>query len=236
MKILKFRDKKEAIEKASTIIIDLIKKNPKAVLGLATGGTMVPLYKKIAKEYKKQNLDFSKLKTFNLDEYAGIKDPLTNRNSYHYYMDKNIFSKVNIQKRNINFPSASEPDYDKQIKRVGGLDLCLLGIGRNGHIAFNEPGSSFKSITRKVKLTDNTIKANSRFFRSTKQVPREAYTMGISTILKSKKIILLAFGNKKAKAIKKVVKEKVSKRVPASILHKHNNTTLILDSRAASLI
>lgn len=234
MRVIIFKDKKEAVEKASSIILNEAAKNPDSVLGLATGGTMIPLYKKLAKEYKKRRVDFSRLKTFNLDEYSGLKPG--DKHSYHYYMDKNFFSKVNIPKKSIHFPSsgASGSDYEKQIKKFGGLDICLLGLGRNGHIAFNEPGSSFKSCTRKVRLTDNTIKANSRFFRNAKQVPREAYTMGISTILKSKKIILLAFGNKKAEAVKQAVEGKISERVPASALRLHKNSILILDSRAAA--
>ena len=232
MKLLVFKSKKEAVRKACSEVQNLISRKPNAVLGLATGGTMVPFYKELVKLCKKGKIDLTKVTTFNLDEYAGLNH--SDKNSYHYYMNKNFFSKVGITKSKTNFPSVSGSDYDKKIKRAGGLDLCMLGIGRNGHIAFNEPGSSFKSRTRKVELTGDTIKANSRYFKTVSRVPREAYTMGIATIMNSKKIILLAFGEKKSSAIARVMKGKVSESVPASILRRHKDATLIANSRAAS--
>jgi len=232
MKLLVFKTKKEAVKKAADILCKLVGKKPDAVLGLATGGTMIPFYRELVKLYRKGKIDFSKVKTFNIDEFAGLKQ--RDRNSYHYYMNKYLFSKVNIQKSKIHFPSASGNEYDKQIKKAHGLDLCMLGIGENGHIAFNEPGSSFKSSTRKIKLTENTRQVDSRFFKSLSDVPRAAYTAGIKTILNSKKIILLAFGPKKADAIAKTVRGKISEAVPASALHKHKDASVIIDSRAAA--
>ncbi len=223
MKVIILKDKKQASSKVEKIVSDLVKKNPSAVLGLATGKTMIPLYKNLIK----QNLDFSKVKTFNLDEYVGLKT--TNRKSFHYFMNKHLFSKININKKNIHFPGANFKKYEKEIKKEK-IDLQILGIGRNGHIGFNEPGSSFKSITRKVRLTKNTTFVNKLFGMS----PKYAFTMGIKTITSSKKIILVAFGNKKADAISKALEGKINEEIPASILRKHKDVTFVLDKDAAS--
>ena len=234
MNLIVTKNKKDAIKKAAKIILDLIQKKPNAVLGLATGSTMIPLYKELIKLYNKKKIDFSKVKTFNLDEYSGIKP--SNKNSYHYYMNHNFFNKININRNHIHFPTGNGKSYDSKIKKAGGLDLCVLGIGRNGHIAFDEPGSSFKSVTRKVKLSEDTRKVNSRFFKNENQVPHFAYTMGIQTILNSKKIILLAFGNKKSDAIARAVKDKITEQIPASILRRHKYATIIIDKNAAKQI
>jgi glucosamine-6-phosphate deaminase len=231
MKLIIEKNKKAAVKKAASMIAEIIKKKPTAVLEIATGSTMIPLYRELVKMHKKGEIDFSEVSTFNLDEYADIKfnDP----ESYHYYMNKNLFDKVNIKKHNTHFPSYHGKLYEKEIEEVGGIDLGILGIGVNGHIAFNEPGSSFNSQTREVKLSENTIKTNSRLFPSIKKVPKDAYTVGIETIMKSKEIILLAFGSKKAEAILSAVKDPINEKSPASILRKHKNAIFILDKKAA---
>ncbi len=209
MKVI-IEDKKRAVEIAVLIIERLIQKKPNAVLGLATGKTMAPFYKELVSHYRKRKIDFSKIKTFNLDEY-------TKNSRFHSYMSRYFFSKVNIKKGNIHFPSSNAKAYEKEIKKSGGIDLCLLGIGENGHIAFNEPLSSFNSITREVLTSDK----------------KKAYTMGIKTIMSSRKIILLAWGKKKAASIFKSLKGKITEKVPASILRKHKDATFILDKSAA---
>ncbi len=224
-------NKREAVKKAASIISKLVKKKPNAILALATGSTMIPLYRELSSLYKKKEIDFSQVTTFNLDEYADIA--FNNSESYHYYMNKNLFDKVNIQKCNTHFPSSEGKEYEEEIKEMGGIDLSILGIGVNGHIAFNEPGSSFKSKTREVKLSEKTIKTNSKLFPSIKKVPKEAYTVGIETIMKSREIVLLAFGSKKADAIADAVKSPMTKKSPASVLRKHKNTLFILDKKAA---
>ena len=216
MKLIILKNKEDIAKKASKIIINEIKRKPALVLGLATGKTMIPLYKELVKEYKRRKVDFSKVKTFNLDEYADKKQV------YHKYMNKNLFSKVNIKKENIYFPlanGAKGAEYDTEIKKARGIDLQILGIGKNTHIGFNEPNSSFKSKTRKIKINN-----------------KEAYTAGISTIMKSKKIILLAFGKEKSEAIKKTLKNKVSEQVPASVLRKHKNVLVIVDEKAGKKV
>jgi glucosamine-6-phosphate deaminase len=208
MKLLIFKNKRGAVKRTADIISNQIKKKPNCVLGLATGKTMVPLYKELIK----RKLDFSKVKTFNLDEYTG-------KRIMHYFMDKYFFRKINIKKENIHFP-------DSKTKKITRIDLQILGIGRNGHIGFNEPGSSFNSKLRKVKLSKETKKANKIKFNY-------AYTLGIKDIMNSKKIILLAFGKGKADIIKKTLEGEITEKVPASFLRKHKNATLILEKEAA---
>lgn len=175
MKQIITKSKKEAVEKTAQIISELIKKKPEAVLQLATGSTMIPLYNELVRLYRKGEIDFSKISTFNLDEYAGLK--FNDKESYHYYMNKYLFDRVNIQKCNTHFPSSNREEYEAEIDRHGGVDLAILGIGVNDHIAFNEPGSSFDSKTREVKLSETTLKVNSRLFPKIRKVPREAYLL-----------------------------------------------------------
>ncbi|MCL5730257.1 MAG: glucosamine-6-phosphate deaminase [Candidatus Pacearchaeota archaeon] len=224
--------KEECIRKAAAAISEIIKRKPNATLGLATGSTMIPLYRELVRLYKKGEIDFSRVRTFNLDEYADLS--FNDKNSYHRYMNRNFFNKVNIKKLNVHFPASKGDEYEKEIKNSGGLDLVLLGIGTNGHIAFNEPGSSFNSRTRKIKLSDSTIKSNSRFFTSARRVPEEAYTMGIKTIMRSRKIILLAFGTKKSNAVLRAIKGPITEKIPASVLRQHKDATFILDRKAAA--
>lgn len=222
MKIIVLENKRQVSEKAAKIVSDLINKNQNSILGLATGKTMIPFYKNLTKK----KLDFSKVKTFNLDEYVGLNSG--NKKSFHYFMNKHFFNKINISKKNIHFPTSNFQKYEKEIKKEK-IDLQILGIGRNGHIGFNEPGSSVKSSTRKIKLSKETTSINRFFGRSSKY----AFTMGIKTIMSSKKIVLLAFGKEKADAISKAIEGKIISKVPASFLRKHKDVTFILDKKAA---
>ena len=227
-----------SIAAADTLIHEILNK-PDLVLALPTGKTPLKMYKLLSKSYKKKKVDFSKVTSFNLDEYYPIKK--TNKNSYSHYMDENLFNHINIKKSNINIlngetnnPRKECDNYERKIKNK--IDLAILGIGVNGHIGFNEPGSGFNSKTRLVSLTKETRKINSKFFRKIKQVPDKALTIGLGTIMSSKKIILLASGKNKAKAIKHLVQGNLDKNYPASILKKHNNLVIILDKKAASLL
>lgn len=209
-------------------------RNGNKVWGLATGSSPIDLYKSITDS----NLNCANLTSINLDEYVGLKPD--NPQSYHYFMQKHLFEQKPFKKSYV--PDGMTKDvaayckeYDQIIKN-NPIDIQLLGIGRNGHIAFNEPGTSFASTTHEVKLTENTIKANSRFFANEDEVPKSAICMGIANIMSAKKIVLLAFGAKKAKAIQKTVEGPVTEEVPASILQKHPDATLILDEAAASLL
>lgn len=231
MEIIIGKNKKESIKKAVSIISKIVKKKPKSVLGLATGNTVIPLYKELVKKYKKNEINFSKVSTFNLDEYSGLSE--NDKKSFHYFMNKYFFNHVNISKKNIHFPNSNFKKYEKMIFASGGIDLQILGIGHNGHIGFNEPGSSFNSKVRKIKLSDDTRKFNYKFFRQSKSVPKHAFTMGIKTIMNSKKIILLAFGKEKAEAIAKTIHGKITTKVPASILRKHKNVIFIIDKKAS---
>ena len=234
MKTLILKNKKEVAEKVSEMIAREIRNNPKINLGLPTGETIIPIYQCLSFLINKTKIDASKIKTFNLDEYISM--PPSDKNSYHHFMHEHLFSKINIKKENTNFPEDKKPSlYDKLIKKSGGLDLTILGIGVNGHIAFNEPGSSIKSKTRIVKLTQSTINSNSRFFKDDK-VPKKAITIGIFAILSSKKIILVATGKNKAEIIAKTLKSKPSPKIPASFLKRHKKTLVILDENAAYLL
>ena len=192
--------------------------------------------------HKEEDLDFSKIKTFNLDEYVGLGGD--NPNSYRYFMDHELFDHINIKKENTNVPDGKTKDlldfcknYDKRIEEAGGLDLQLLGIGSNGHIAFNEPDEELSVNTSIVKLTEETIKSNARFFNSMEEVPKEALSMGIGSILKAKRIILLASGKGKQEAVKKLLmSDKVSTYLPASFLLLHPDVTIIADEDAYSLM
>ena len=211
-----FQTKIQASKVAAKLIAAEIKQKPNSLLALATGKTMIPIYKELIK----LKPDFSQVKTFNLDEYV-------NSNEYHNFMNKYLFSKTNIKKSNIHFPK--NKNYDNEIKKSGGIDLCILGIGMNGHIAFNEPGTKFSTKTHITNLSEETRKVN-------KTKHKKAITVGISTILKSKKIFLIATGSSKAKAIQQTLKGKISESIPATALRKHKNTTIILDKDAAKML
>ena len=223
---------------AEVIQRDLMKK-PNLVLGLATGRTMEMVYGKLAEMYRSKNLDFSLARTFNLDEYIGI--PLENEGSYRYYMNQHLFKNVNIDLRNTHLPdgmaqdlSAEAAHYESLIKEAGGVDLQLLGIGRSGHIGFNEPLSAFFSRTREKALTPMTIQQNQGLFKTPGDMPRRAFTMGVGTILEAKKIVLLATGKEKASIIAKAVEGPVTSMISATALQLHAKTVVILDDDAAA--
>ncbi len=226
---------------AAEIVADEIKKKPDFVLGLATGSSPIGLYTKLAEKNKAGEIDFSNVKTFNLDEYYPI-DP-SNDQSYRYFMNKNLFNKVNIKLENTRVPDGTAEDTDKfcesyeaDIKAAGGVDLQVLGIGNNGHIGFNEPCDKFYKITHVVELTENTIEANSRFFESADLVPRKAITMGVGTIMNAKKIVLVANGANKAQALYGALCGDVTPHNQASVLQYHKDVTIIVDKEAASLL
>lgn len=231
MKILVTKNKEEASQKAFKLLqTDII--NGAQVLGLATGSSPLGLYQKMTNS----PVDYSNLISINLDEYVGLKS--TDPQSYHYFMEHHLFTQKPFAKSFIpdgsNLNATKVINHYNQILATYPIDTQILGIGNNGHIGFNEPGTPFDSQTHKVKLTPATINANARFFTSSKDVPTEAYTMGIGSILQAKHIILLAFGEQKADAINKMVNGKITTAVPASILQKHPNVTVILDKQAAS--
>lgn len=225
---VKIIDSAEEIAKiVSDRIISLVKEKPDCILGLATGSTPLQTYQKVIEKAKKQNVSFLKVRTFNLDEY--LDNPIKEQ-SYRYFMDENLFDKIDIKKENTHFPPFENPAaYDEEILSCGGIDLQILGIGRDGHIAFNEPGTPFDSMTHIASLDEKTIKDNSRFFESIDQVPKKAVTMGLATIMKAKEIILIATGKNKAEAIYKMT-QGLDTKTPASILNKHNNTTVYIDN------
>ncbi|MGO5066468.1 MULTISPECIES: glucosamine-6-phosphate deaminase [unclassified Clostridium] len=239
MRIIVVDNYEEMSKKAATMVASQVILKPDSVLGLATGDTPIGMYREIINIYKNQNLNFSKVKTFNLDEYYGLSKD--NNQSYYYFMMNNLFNHVNIGKDNINIPNGMMNDIEKECKeyesnivKAGGIDLQILGIGVNGHIGFNEPGESFEAETHLVNLDKKTIESNSRFFSSKDEVPTRAISMGIKTILYSKKIILLACGQNKADAIFKTIKGKITPNVPASILQLHKDVVVIVDKEAAS--
>jgi len=239
MEIIVTSDYEAMSERAPEIIAEAVRKKPDLVLGLATGDTPLGVYKMLIRQHSEYGLDFSKVKSFNLDEYLGL-DP-EHKNSYHRFMRENFFSHINIDIKNVFIPEGNTNDpekfcalYEEQITRAGGIDLQILGIGRNGHIGFNEPGSSFTSRTRVVSLHSETIEDNSRFFKKTEDVPHQAITMGIGTILEARKILLIASGSNKAKICARFIEGPVTEQVPASTLQRHSDVTVVLDGEAAS--
>ena len=235
------KDYQDVSRKAANIMSAQIIMKPNAVLGLATGSTPVGLYKQLIEMYNEHRVDFSHVKTVNLDEYAGLSGD--NDQSYRYFMNTNLFDHVNIDKNKTYVPNGLEEDSDKAcadyneiIRSVGGIDIQLLGIGGNGHIGFNEPGEAFEKETHCVDLTESTIKANARFFESMDEVPKQAYTMGIKNIMAAKKILLVATGSAKADALYKSLYGPITPNVPASILQLHQDVTVVADEDALSLI
>jgi glucosamine-6-phosphate deaminase len=233
-----FDSEQEAAQSAAEYIINFIKEKPKAVLGLATGSTPLSLYAELAHACN-DGLNFSGVTTFNLDEYVGL--PAEHEQSYRYFMNKNLFSKININPQNTFVPDGMANDsqqacreYEERIKAAGGIDIQILGIGSNGHIGFNEPPSAFDSRTRVVELTEQTISDNSRFFSSAAEVPRKAISMGVATILDAKSIILLSYGKGKAKALRGAVEEQPSEMNPASALQMHPDVNFYVDKASAS--
>ncbi len=227
--------------KAASVVGGAISAKPSFVLGLATGTSPLGLYSELIKLNKECRVDFSKVTTYNLDEYYPI-DP-KNDQSYRYFMNKNLFSGVNIDMENTHVLLGNAPDakkecrnYDKAIEAAGGIDLQVLGIGHNGHIGFNEPGKDFILDTHVVTLTESTIQANSRLFNSADEVPRQALSMGIGNIFKARQIVLVANGKGKAKAIRDALEGEVTPMVQASILQLHQNVVFVIDEDAASML
>lgn len=241
MKIYKAKDYKDMSRKAANIISAQVIMKPNCVLGLATGSTPIGTYDQLVEWYNKGDLDFSEVTTVNLDEYKGL--PRTNDQSYYYFMHQHLFDRVNINPEQTNVPNGMEPDaekecgrYEELIRSVGGVDLQLLGLGHNGHIGFNEPGAAFEKETHCVDLTESTIEANKRFFESADDVPKQAYTMGIKTIMQAKKILIVVNGEGKADIVERAFFGPVTPEVPASILQMHNDVTLVGDEAAFSKV
>lgn len=223
---------------AADLFQEVLANKPDAVLGLATGASPEKTYGELIRRYKAGELSFAKAKSFNLDEYCDL--PKNDKNSYYTFMMEKLFDHVDIDKENVHVPDGNAPDpdayaasYDEAIKAAGGIDIQLLGIGVNGHIGFNEPADAFSEGTHKVRLTDSTLQANSRYFTDS-AMPHYALTMGVGSIMAAKKIVLIATGSAKAEAIYKTVKGEVTPRCPASILQKHPDAVLLLDREAAS--
>lgn len=241
MKVIVTKDYTQMCKLASRIFAAQITLKPESVLGLATGSTPVEMYNELVEMYKEGRVDFSKVRTVNLDEYAGLDG--SNDQSYRYFMNHNLFDHINIDKDNTNVPNGVAADlqaecerYEQVVADMGGVDIQLLGIGNNGHIAFNEPCEEFPEKTHIVDLTQNTIEANARFFSSMDEVPKKALTMGIGTIMKAKKIVLLANGAKKAQTIYDTVYGPITPKVPASVLRLHPDVTIFADEEAAALL
>ncbi|NOY76695.1 MAG: glucosamine-6-phosphate deaminase [Calditrichaeota bacterium] len=236
--------RKETYEEMSVegakLVAALIRRKPDAVIGFATGSTPLGMYKELIRLHKEEGLDFSKLTTFNLDEYVGLRPE--HPESYHYFMWENLFKHVNVNPSKVHIPMGMADDidafcewYEEKIKEAGGIDLQILGIGGNGHIAFNEPGSSLGSRTRIKTLTEKTRKDNARFFNNDmSQVPKYAITMGIGTIMDARELVMLANGPNKAEAIKITVEGPITAMVPATIVQMHRKATIIVDKEAGS--
>ncbi len=241
MKVIIKEDYAAMGKEAAKYFAEVIRNKPNAVLGLATGSTPISTYKELIRLHEEEGLDFSQVTTFNLDEYLGLTGD--HKQSYRYFMDTNLFNRLNIKKENTNVlsgvadnPEAECREFEEKIKAAGGIDIQLLGIGGNGHIAFNEPGSSENSRTRVVDLTKETIEDNSRFFEKVEDVPTQALSMGMGTILEAKKIVIIANKESKAKGVAVSIEGPVITDVPASILQKHSDVIWVIDKSAASLL
>lgn len=234
MEIIIGADYKEMSKISANIIAKEIRRSYDIVLGLATGDTPIGTYEELVRLHKKEGLDFSKVRSFNLDEYIGLA-PL-HKNSYNYFMWNNFFKHININPENVYVPQGNTDDpeefsawYENKIKEIGGIDLQILGIGRDGHIGFNEPGSSFASRTRVKALYKQTIEDNARFFKKKEDVPRFAITMGVGTILEARKILLIANGEKKADVCAQFIEGPVTSQITATALQLHTHATVVID-------
>ena len=239
MEVFIYQKYAEMSQAAAKVVADIINSKPNAVLGLATGSTPLGLYKELVRMHKEESLDFSHVTTFNLDEYVGL--PPGHPQSYHYFMHENLFKHINIEPQNIHIPSGTTSNYkafcqwyEQRIEQCGGIDVQILGIGSDGHIAFNEPGSSLGSRTRIKTLSKETIDDNARFFKKKVDVPIYAITMGVGTVLEARKLLLLANGANKAKAIAEAIEGPISCMCTASVLQLHPDSSLFLDNEAAS--
>lgn len=242
MLIYTVKNYNEMSKKAANIIAAQILFKPNSILGLATGSTPEGLYAELVKKYENGELDFSKIQSFNLDEYYGLE--ASHDQSYRFYMNKHLFSKINIPAENTHLPNGTNLDsdnechkYENSIANAGGIDLQLLGLGNNGHIGFNEPSDNFSFKTNCVELTKSTLEANSRFFdNDISKMPTKAYTMGIGTIMRAKKILLVVSGEGKAEILNKALFGKITPEVPASILQLHNNVIIVADEAASKYL
>ncbi len=239
MEIIIAKNYRELSRLAAEAVIRQIRRKPRTVLGLPTGHTPIELYHDLVAAYQTKKISFRYVSTFNLDEYVGLNQ--TDPRGYHSYMRKNLFSKVDLKPENEHILDGRASNvkkecarFEAQLRKVGGIDLLILGIGKDGHIGFNEPGSKINSKTRTVKLSESTRRANAKYFGSAAKVPRRALTMGIGTIMQAKKIILLAHGKEKAAIVKQALSGKISAKIPASFLRQHRNLIVILDKAAAS--
>lgn len=234
MKIINVGNYQELSERAAKIVIETVQIKPNAVLGLATGSTPIGLYNELIDDHAKNGTSYRKICTFNLDEYVGLEG--SHPQSYLYFMRQHLFNHIDISSENTFIPNGKAEDmmkecerYEELIKEKGGIDLQILGIGQNGHIGFNEPGTSFSSRTHIIQLTESTRKANSRFFSSMDEVPTHAVTVGIQTIMESRKILLLVSGQAKMEAFKRLLSDEIDESFPASVLKLHNDVTVITD-------
>lgn len=241
MKIIKAKDYNHMSRMAANIISAQVILKPDCVLGLATGSTPIGAYEQLIRRYEEGDIDFSAVTSINLDEYRGLSGD--NDQSYRYFMNKHLFSHINIRPERTFVPDGLEPDsdkacsdYNKIIAGAGGIDLQLLGLGHNGHIGFNEPDTVFEKETHCVDLAQSTIDANSRFFASMDEVPKQAYTMGIKTIMQAKKVLVAVSGKDKAEIVRKAFFGPVTPQVPASVLQLHNDVILVGDEEALSAI
>lgn len=242
MEVIIAKDRADLAEVTAGIIRDQILRKPNSILGLATGSTPEETYARLVRYHKEEGLDFSKITTFNLDEYIGL--PPSHEQSYYYFMHDRLFNHVNVNEEKVHVPMGMTPDpqafcawYENEMEAAGGIDLQLLGIGGDGHIAFNEPGSSLASRTRVKTLTEQTIKDNAELFFGKGQehlVPKFAITMGVGTILEARKLLLIAFGKRKAKIVKQFIEGPVSSMVTASALQLHPDAIVVLDEEAAA--
>ena len=230
---------KDLSQEAARLVADRLRRKPNLVLGLATGSTPLGLYEVLIDKHKNEGLDFSKITTFNLDEYVGL--PPSHDQSYHHFMRESLFRHINVDPRYTHVPDGMADDieaqcewYEQRIRDVGGIDLQILGIGANGHLAFNEPGSSLGSRTRIKTLSERTVQDNARFFSSMDQVPRYAITMGIGTIMEARELLILASGESKADAVKAAVEGPITASCPASICQMHQRAYFIIDEEARS--
>ena len=240
MKIITLENAAQIGEQLGRYYVDFVKAHPSCVLGLATGATPLPTYAAIVKAFQAGEVSFADVTTFNLDEYCDL--PKENKNSYYTFMWQNLFQYLDIKEENVNFLDGNAADYDAESRRyaeairaAGGIDLQFLGIGRNGHIAFNEPADAFTDEAFRVALTQSTIDANSIYFDDA-PMPHYAMTMGIGSIMRSKQIVLVATGESKAQAVKGMIEGEVTPRLPASVLQQHADVTVYLDKAAASLL
>lgn len=240
MKIIRVKDYDELSLEGTKIVGEFIKNNPQATLGLATGSSPIGLYQNLIKMFQNKEISFKEIKTYNLDEYCGL--PKSHPESYYSFMYRNLFSHVDIKDENVHIPSSEGEDMQKNCDDYNRLlhqttiDLQLLGIGGNGHIGFNEPGTPFDRETFLVKLAERTRQDNKMFFKEDEEVPHYAITMGIKNIMEAKKIVMLISGKSKAEAVKRLLSGEITTNFPASILHKHPDVTVIIDEPAAALI